>query len=83
MDPEYIKQLIVKYAKQSASREEVDTLMDWYRQESNKSATWFVESEQEKEHIHKRLLYRLKADISRPEKNTFSWLKVAAAILYV
>ena len=81
MDPEYIKQLIAKYAEQSASPEEVDTLMDWYRKESNKSATWFVESEQEKEHVYKRMLYRLKADISRSEKNTFSWLKVAAAIL--
>jgi hypothetical protein len=83
MDPQYIKQLIVKYAKRSASREEVDTLMNWYRQESNNSTPWPAESEQEQDRLHNQMLSRLKADINRSVKSAFPWLKVAAAILIV
>lgn len=86
MTEEYVEELISKFARGSATKKEIETLMEWYQSASIDEVEWAATDPREKNHLYDRMLDRLKMDIL-PKKNRIMhlpWVRVAAiAILFV
>lgn len=82
MTEQYIEELITKYANGLASDEEIQQLQDWYRSFRVSDVPWPSSQTAEKEVVSRRMLDRLKTEISFQKKPVvhFSRLKIAAAV---
>jgi len=69
MNPERLDELIDKYAFGTISPEELQELLDWYRSAEIGAVEWPAEALEEKDHLQRRMLSRLQAQIRAvPEK---------------
>ena len=67
MDPNYLDELIRKYADDTATPEEMEELLDWYRSiHSVETVEWPATSPGEKEALQQRLLQRLDRQLGAP-----------------
>ncbi|MFL5811103.1 MAG: FecR family protein, partial [Flavisolibacter sp.] len=85
MSEEYLSQLIGKYARGTATKEEVSELMNWYHAVSIDDVQWPAGGPGEKEEIYHRMLGRLKKE-TKPTPGKimhFPWIKIAAMLFIV
>jgi transmembrane sensor len=83
MTEQTIDDLIRKYAEGTASPEEVERLMTWYRSAPQGEVPWPATATDEKEAVYSRMLQRLQRD-TLPGKGRLvklTWLRVAAVLL--
>ena len=85
MTEQQIEALVKKYAEGSATTEEVQQLMDWYRIASVEEVVWPADYVNEKELVYRRMLKRLQDSLPSKRSPLF-WLtplRAAAMILVV
>ncbi len=82
MTEQYIEELISKYANGSATREEVETLMNWYRSSDIGDVQWMTQIPGEKHELHERMLLRLRNHVS-PRKKIYRLALVRIAAMLV
>ncbi|HVU93706.1 MAG TPA: FecR domain-containing protein [Puia sp.] len=63
MNPERLDELIDKYAFGTISPEELQELLDWYRSAEIGAVEWPAEALEEEDHLQRRMLLRLQAQI--------------------
>ena len=83
MDQKTILSLIEKYLNGTATREERETLLDWYRREADQPATWDVSSPEDISGLKTRMLGQLKQHVRKTRKPVsllHRW-RLAAAVL--
>ncbi len=82
MTEQYFEELINKYANGEATDEEIQQLGDWYRSFRVADVPWPSSQQSEKELVSRRMLDRLKNEISLQKVSVvnFPWVKVAAAL---
>jgi transmembrane sensor len=83
MTEEYVEELIRKYAEGTATADEIQKLMRWYRLTPINDVEWPSATTTEKEEVSQRMLGRLQKEISpaRARIINFRWLKVAALVI--
>ena len=83
MTEQYIEDLIRKYAEGTASDDEVQKLMEWYRLSLPEDVSWPTSYAAEKEDLFRRMLGRLKNQISpKPERVVaIRWMRAAAILI--
>ena len=82
MTVENIEQLIQKYSDGTAGEEDIQQLMNWYR-DSLGEIHWSSSDPAEKKKVYDRMLHRMQKEI-RAEPAlivSFTWLKVAAILI--
>ncbi|HVX00983.1 MAG TPA: hypothetical protein VHA52_11185, partial [Candidatus Babeliaceae bacterium] len=67
MNEEQIRELSIKYLNGTATPEERQTLLSWYRQ-IDQEVTWASEDEQELSKVHDRVLANLRQHIQTSHK---------------
>ena len=85
MSEEYLSQLIGRYASGTATREEVNELLNWYHAATINDVQWPVAGPGEKEEVYQRMIVRLKKETTPgPAKIIrFPWVKIAAMLLII
>lgn len=67
MDPNYLDELIRKYADDTATPEEIQELLDWYRSiHSVETVEWPTAHPREKEELQQRMLQHLEQQLHAP-----------------
>lgn len=84
MTEQYIEELVQKYADGTATPEEVQQLMDWYRAAPVGEVAWPAVDAQERDNVYQRMLQRLQTTLPVKRGRLF-WLTPlrAAAVLLV
>ena len=85
MTEQQIEALVKKYAEGSATTEDVQQLMDWYRIVSVDEVIWPADQPKEKDFVYQRMLKRLQDTLPAKRSRLF-WLtplRAAAMILVV
>jgi len=82
MTEQNIEKLIEKYSDGTARKEEIQELMDWYR-DSPGEIHWPSTDFEEKTKVYDRMLHRMQKEIRAQPTFvvSFSWLKVAAVLI--
>ena len=82
MTEQYIEEIIQKYASGTAREEEIQKLMDWYRDSPDK-VHWASPDPAEKQKVYDRMLNRMKKDIRTEDIPvvSFPWSKIAATLV--
>lgn len=84
MTDEDAHELIKKYADGTASRKEVQDLMDWYRSAPVEDVPWPATAPGEKEIVYNRMLQRLQSATKPKAKiRSLAWMRVAALFIVV
>ncbi len=83
MDQKTISLLIEKYLNGTATREEREILLDWYRREANQPAVWEASSAEDITRLKTRMLGQLKQHVrkTRSSVHLFQRWRLAAAVL--
>lgn len=83
MPEQYIEELIQKYTDGTASNEEVQALMHWYRSASIEEVPWPAADSSAKQDIRRRMLNRLQHSIFTKPAQIFNipWSRVAALLV--
>jgi len=83
MDPNYLHELIRKYADNTATPEETQELHDWYRSiHSIETVEWPAAYPAEKEDLKQRMLQRLERQLA-PRIYRQPWIRVAASLILI
>jgi transmembrane sensor len=85
MTEQYIEALVQKYADGTATPEEVQQLMNWYRAAPVGDVAWLSSDVEEKEKVYQRMLQRLQATplLKRGRLYWLTPLRTAAMVLIV
>ena len=84
MTDQYVEELIRKYAEKTATPEEVNKLLDWYRSAPVRDVPWPAAQAAEQQQVYDRMLQRLRRGMASPKKAPrLSWLRVAALLVLV
>lgn len=83
MDQKTILSLIEKYLDGTATTEERNNLLDWYRQEADQPATWDASSAEDINRLKNRMLGQLKLHVRKTRRpvSVFTRWRLAAAVL--
>ena len=83
MDQKTISLLIEKYLNGTATREEREILLDWYRREADQPAIWEASSAEDITRLKARMLGQLKQHVrkTRSSVHLFQRWRLAAAVL--
>ena len=63
MTEQYVEELIQKYTEGTASEDEVQKLMDWYRSAHIGEVQWPASDPEEKDKVYNRMLQRLNKEM--------------------
>ncbi len=82
MNAQEIDNLIEKYLNGTATPEEREKVLLWYRGQNQDDVEWILDSAEEENIIKDRVLNNLKAEIKK-QKPAYSWYSIAASIVLV
>jgi transmembrane sensor len=85
MTEKYVEELIQKYAEGTASKEEIQKLMNWYNLSPIGDVHWHVTDPEEKKKVYNRMLQRLKKEIAPGKVRVFNlqWAQIAAILVLI